>query len=55
MERGADRPACSTLAFSSSFPLLRDADVILVMEAGRIVEQGTHDSLLAQGGAYDSL
>ena len=31
---------------------IRDADLILVMEAGRIVEQGTHASLLAAGGAY---
>jgi len=34
---------------------IRDADLILVMEAGRIVEQGTHNELLAAGGAYYSL
>ena len=34
---------------------IRDADLILVMEAGTIVEQGTHDSLLAAGGAYARL
>ncbi|MGW4485199.1 ABC transporter ATP-binding protein [Amycolatopsis sp. NPDC004368] len=34
---------------------IRDADVILVMESGRIVEQGNHETLLHSGGAYSRL
>jgi ATP-binding cassette subfamily B protein len=34
---------------------IRDADLILVMENGQIVEQGTHDELLDAGGAYARL
>jgi ATP-binding cassette subfamily B protein len=34
---------------------IRDADVILVMEDGAIVEQGSHDDLIAAGGAYARL
>jgi ATP-binding cassette, subfamily B, multidrug efflux pump len=34
---------------------IRDADVILVMDGGRIVEQGNHHELLARHGAYFEL
>ncbi|MGY3777371.1 ABC transporter ATP-binding protein [Isobaculum melis] len=34
---------------------IRDADLILVMNQGEIIEQGTHDSLLADGGFYEKL
>jgi ATP-binding cassette subfamily B protein len=34
---------------------IRDADIILVMDGGQIVEQGHHDDLLARAGAYATL
>ena len=34
---------------------IREADVILVMKDGQIIEQGDHDTLLAQGGFYSQL
>ena len=34
---------------------IRNADTIIVMDAGRIVEQGSHDDLLARHGFYYDL
>ena len=34
---------------------IREADVILVMKDGNIIEQGTHQELLNQGGFYKNL
>ncbi|MGN6162544.1 MAG: ABC transporter ATP-binding protein, partial [Marmoricola sp.] len=52
---GALREDRTSFVIAHRLSTIRDADLILVMEHGAIVEQGTHDSLLASGGAYARL
>jgi len=49
------RERCTSFVIAHRLSTIRDADLILVMEHGRIVEQGSHDQLLAAGGAYHTL
>jgi ATP-binding cassette subfamily B protein len=45
----------TTLVIAHRLATIRSAHRILVMDAGRIVEEGTHDALLARGGLYARL
>ncbi|MBR0057310.1 MAG: ATP-binding cassette domain-containing protein, partial [Kiritimatiellae bacterium] len=45
----------TTLAIAHRLSTVREADLILVIEHGRIVESGTHDELYARGGRYRHL
>ena len=45
----------TTLVIAHRLSTIVDADVIYVIQNGRIVEQGPHDKLLAKGGAYEKL
>jgi ATP-binding cassette subfamily B protein len=42
----------TTIIISHRFPTVRRADRIVVLEGGRVVEQGTHDALVASRGRY---
>lgn len=57
VQRAMDAPMEGRTSFVIAHRLstIRDADLILVMEHGDVVESGNHEELLAAGGAYAKL
>jgi len=49
------RSSRTSFVIAHRLSTIRDADLILVMEHGQIVEQGTHEQLVTAGGAYQRL
>jgi ABC-type bacteriocin/lantibiotic exporter with double-glycine peptidase domain len=47
--------ACTQILIAHRLSTVRDADLVLVLDQGTIVEQGSHTELLQQGGYYAQL
>jgi ABC-type multidrug transport system fused ATPase/permease subunit len=45
----------TTLVIAHRLSTVRDADRVVVLDGGRVVEEGTHDALLGQNGLYRRL
>jgi len=49
------RRGCSAIVIAHRLSTIRDADEIIVMDRGKVVERGTHDELMSRGHVYPGL
>jgi len=49
------RLQCTRVIIAHRLSTIASADVLLVLDQGRVIEQGTHQELIARGGAYEKL